>query len=281
MKFKASMGFIAVTALTLALIISGVIVPWIFYNDIFLCFILVLIVILGISASYSFEFHLFRLFTWSFFILAVIANIFWFFILEYSVQFYILYFFLYNLCIVFMYALFFIAMPAYANRYQHRYEIRSFKGYHIHENLYGILLVLFGLSQFLLSWLLLPNWYDSLNFWLYHFLLFFGTAWILVGAFLIGRDYNDLKDFRFIERQETRKIDPNFIFRESYYRIGKLGIIFSLFGLIFFFQNELWGRLFGFSNSSFFILLGLILTILGALMFGINSSYFAKKTQTL
>jgi Ca2+/Na+ antiporter len=279
MNFKASMGFFAVTALTLALIIGGIIAPWLVYNDIFLCFLLVLIVVLSISAAYSIEFHLFRLLTWTFFVLAVIANIFWFFVLEYSVQFYILYFFLYNLCIIFLYTLLFIIMPSYANRYQHRYEISSFKGYHIHENLYGILIVLFGLAQFLLSWLLLPNWHDPLIFWLDHFLLFFGTACIIVGAFLIGRDYNDLKDLRFIERQATRKMDPNFTIRANYYHLGKLGIIFNLFGLMFFFQSELWGSLFGFPNSALFILFGLILTILGASMFGMNSSYFAKKTQ--
>jgi len=279
MNFRASFGCLAVAALTVALIISGIIIPWLFYNNIFLCFILVLIVVLSISAAYSIEFHLFRLLTWILFALAVIANIFWFFILEFSVQFYILYFFLYNLCIVFMYALFFIAMPSYANRYQHRYEISSLKGYHIHENLYGILFVLFGLAQFLLSWLLLPSWYDSLSFWLYHFLLFFGTACIIVGAFLIGRDYIDLKDFRFIERQETRKMDPNFIIRANYYRIGKIGIIINLFGLIFFFQNKLWGSVFGVSNSFLFIVFGFALIILGAFMFGINSSYFAKKSS--
>lgn len=281
MNFRASWGCMAVAILTLALIISGIIAPWLLYNNIFLGFILVLIVVLSISAAYSIGFHLFRLLTWIFFALAVVVNIFWFFILEYSVQFYILYFFLYNLCIVFMYALLFIIMPSYANRYQHRYEISSFKGYHIHENLYGIFIVLFGLAQFLLSWLLIPNWHDPLIFWLDHLLLFFGTACIIFDAFLIGRDYNDLKDFRFIERQETRKMDPNFIIRVNYYRIGKLGITVNLFGLIFFFQSELWGNLFGVSNSFLFILLGLILTILGALMFGLNSSYFAKKTRDI
>ena len=215
MNFRASWGCLAVAALTLALIISGIVAPWLFYNNIFLCFILVLIVVLSISASYSIGFHLFKLLTWIFFALAVIANIFWFFILDFSVQFYILYFFLYNLCITFMFALLFIIMPFYANRYQHKYEVSSFKGYHIHENLYGIFIVLFGLAQFLLSWLLFPNWSDPLNFWLYHFLLFFGTACIVVGAFLIGRDYTDLKIFRFIERQDTRKMDPDFIIRAN------------------------------------------------------------------
>jgi hypothetical protein len=176
-----------------------------------------------------------------------------------------------------MYALLFIVMPSYANRYQHKYELSSIKGYHIHENIYGIIFVLFGLFQFILSWLL-PNPADPLNFWLYHFFLFFGTACTIVGAFLIGRDYTDLLHFRFIERRDPQEINLDFTIREHYYRIGKFGIVLTLFGLIFFFHHELWGQLF-FSNPFFFTILGLVLIISGALIFGINFTYFAKKVE--
>lgn len=246
-------------------------------SDFFFGLILLLITILGIIATFSIELTKFKVLTFGIFIAASITNIFWFFILEYSYQLYIFHFTITNLCFIFVYALFFYLLPYYAIKYQERYEQSSIRGYHIHEGAYGILLILLGFIGFLIG--IWRTQIIILDFFKYHIFLFLGTAMIILGAFLFGRDFNDVRQLKFIESMNKRVLDPNFNDRVKYHQIGKYGIVFTLLGINFFFQNKLWGILF--IDRALFIIFGMVLIILGAIFGGLNPTYFAKKTKIL
>ncbi len=261
--------------LTLGMIFYGLFYLEMFYHPLFFSSLLVSFTFLGILAPFSFKFQNLKIITFLIFITGLIANIFWFFIVEFS---YLLFFSICNLNFTFIYALFFVLMPHYAIKYQGKYEQQHIRGYHIHENIYGFLFILIGFLLNLIGWW--PTNIPLLDFVKYHILLYLGTAFIILGGFLIGRDYHDLKQLRFIERIETQALDPNFNIRHKYYRISPSGIVFTLFGIIFLFNRTVLGYLSPF-NENLFIVVGFGLIIIGGIIGGLNPTYFAKKTKVL
>lgn len=103
---------------------------------------------------------------------------------------------------------------------------------------------------------------------------------MILGAFFIGRDYRDALKLKFIERLDTRILDPNFNIRQKFYRTSPFGIVFTLFGISVLIQNRLLSELFLFDRS-IFITAGFILIILGGIISGLNPTFFAKKAHIL
>ncbi|HUY01551.1 MAG TPA: hypothetical protein VMV49_18450 [Candidatus Deferrimicrobium sp.] len=267
MAIRWGLGITA--SLTIVFLIFGIILPWIQEYSFYLYISLLLITVVGIFAAFSFQLKSLKRITALIFAIASVSNIFWFCIAAYPLS---IYFFSCNLCYIFIYALFFELLIYYSLKYQEKFEHTAIKGYHIHENTYGLLFIFLGfLSFFIGQW---PIKSDLFFFFKYHVLLFFGTALLILGAFLIGRDYKDLKKLKFVEKLETRRIDPNFNSRKKYYHIGPTGLILVLFGICFLFQHKLLGSFF---SSTFFVILGVFLILLGAIFGGINPTFFIKK----
>jgi len=270
-----SLGLIGV--IVLGLLSFGFFAPELFFDDVFLAFVLSLFIVIGVIASYVYNFKLFKKITGIVFGIALVVNIFWFLILEYSAQFYIIYFSLCNLCFVFVYALLYHLLPLYAIKFQQKYETSTVRGYHIHENTYGIMfLVLGGFGVFLSGF---TTNIALLDFLIYHILLYLGTAIIILGAFLIGRDYNDILKLKFIQKREAIEIDPDFNVRKKLYHGGKFGIVLIILGVVFLFQNRIWAEFY--LNPSLFMIIGLVLIVLGSFLGGVNPTYFAKKANIL
>ncbi len=267
-------GFRISGVISITMIFIGVIFPELFFNITYFCAITIIITILGILALYCFQFTHLKKIALIIFITSAIIVFIWYFLFEFS---YVIFFSICNFCYIFVFALFLLLVPYYAIKYQTKFEGSAIKGYHIHENFYGFLFIFIGILMVFSIW-----WYTNIyiiDFVKYHASLYLGAAFIILGAFLVGRDLNDVKNFRFIEKLASRTIDPNFNLREKYYQLGKFGIIFTLFGIIFLFQNKLWGALF--YDSSLFIGIGLALTIIGSFFQGLNPTYFAKKANIL
>ncbi len=264
--------FGALVLATLGLIYFGVITP-LGHTNYYWATLILLCTSLGILAPFSLKFTIFQIITWIIFATAMLANFFWFFVSTFN---YVLYYSISNLSIMFIYALFFTLMPVYAIKFQGKYERSSIRGYHVHENLIGILLIVSGPFCVFTGWW----WWEidawGINFLKLHLLLYFGVFCIILGGFLIGRDHKDIIKLKFIEKVEARRVNPDFNNRKKFYRISPFGIAFVLFGINLLFHNWFWSELF-FFKEYFFITMGFILIICGAIIGGLNPSYFANK----
>ena len=211
---------------------------------------------------------------WIIFVIALCGNVIWFFIVTYS---YVLFFFACNLCFMFIYALFFVQMPYYAVKYQDKFEQTAIGGYHLHENFYGVLLILLGMVMFFIYWWL-PIGHEALRFIIYHVARYFGVFCIMLGGFLIGRDYRYTLKFKFIEKTEGRVLDPNFNRREKFYHISQVGIVSCLIGISILLENSFLATAFSL-DQYWFITLGMGLIIVGAILSGLNPTYFAQRVN--
>ncbi len=262
------------TFILVIFLVTGVYDPFFFPYDTYLLLMLLLSTITGILAPFLLKVRSYKIIAWCIFAGASIASIFWFIITEFS---YVLFFTLCNLSFIFMYSLFFIMIPFYAIKYQGKFEQSSVRGYHIHENTYGILLILLGFLSYYLAF----EWHisiDPLDFLKTHILIFFTVFTIILGGFLIGRDYQDVLQLVFIEKNATRKLDPEFNKREGFYRTSPFGLVFILVGIIFLLNKWFWIGIFPL-DKPFFAVIGFVLIIFGAIVGGLNPTYFAKKAD--
>lgn len=270
------LGFGSLTIGTGVLVIYELYYPRVIPGDLIFSLILLFSILLGISAPFIFRMRNIKILAWSIFLLALIANCIWYFWTTYPL---ILFYTVCNLCFMFIYGLFFIQMPYFAIKYQSKFEQTSIRGYHLHEHFYGVLLIILGISCIFFVWVI-PIEIGLLRFFMTHILTYFSIFCVILGGFLIGRDYRDLKEFKFIESIKNRVLDPNFNQREHFYHLSQFGIIFTLFGISFVTQHQFLEHLF--ILDRFFIMgIGLGLIIFGAILSGLNPTYFAKKTDIL
>lgn len=270
------LGFGSLVFLIPVLVILGTLYPETYSNDYSLGTILVSSTLLATLSPFLFHLKEFKIIAWSIFTVASIANVLWFFVIRYS---YIFYFSLSILAFMFIYSLFIISLPYYAVKYQGKYEQSSIRGYHIHENTYGILIILLGFTCVFIAWWWHIN-IELLDFLKYHLFGYFGVFSMIFGGFLLGRDYQDVKRLLFIEKQANRELDPTFNIREKFYRTSQVGLGLTLFGINMLFQSGLLGNLF-LVHRDLFRIFGFILIITGAILSGLNPTYFAKKAKVL
>ncbi|NVM55796.1 MAG: hypothetical protein HWN66_19000 [Candidatus Helarchaeota archaeon] len=119
-----------------------------------------------------------------------------------------------------------------------------------------------------------------MNFLKTHLFLYFGIFSIILGGFFIGRDYRDVKRLLFIEKMETRRLNLDFNIREKFFRISQFGLPLTLLGINILFQNWVFSEIFLF-HRSLVITVGFVLIIFGAIIGGLNSTYFAKKANSV
>ena len=233
--------------------------------------------LLAIMAPFSLPSKAFQIVTWIIFAIGMVSNFFWFFISTFSVVFYNT---INILSIMFIYALFFRLMPIYATKHQGKYEKSAVRGYHIHENAFGIILIVLGFICVFTGWWWWQINHWGLNFLKEHLLQFFGLFCMILGGFLIGRDYRDFLKSKFIEKLKNHELNPDFNNREKFYRISPFGIVFILFGLFFLSYNWILSNLFAF-DKYLSIIIGFILIICGSILGGLNPTYFAKRGTNL
>ena len=232
-------GFGSLAVLIAGLVIFGILDPEFYSNDYSFFTISISATLLSFISPFLFRLKEFKIIAWTIFTIASIANIIWFIPIKYS---YILYFTLCILAVMFIYSLFVISLPYYAVKHQGKYEQSSIRGYHIHENLYGIFIILLGLACVSLAW-----WWrieiELINFLKTHLLGYFGIFSMIFGGFLVGRDYRDVTRLLFIEKDANRKLDPTFNIRDKFYRTSLVGICIILFGANMLFRSWEWGHL--------------------------------------
>ncbi|MHA1267625.1 MAG: hypothetical protein ACTSRS_20480 [Candidatus Helarchaeota archaeon] len=258
---------------TFTFIILSLFLIDLFSDDLFI-FLFLLSTSIGILAPFVFSYSRYKVVAWGIFIIASIINFIWFFITRFP---FVLYFLICHLCFMFIYGLFFIQLPLYALKYQERFEQSSIKGYHLHENFYGIVMIFIG-STTLFGYRWLPPFNELFTFLMSHLLTYFGIFSIILGGFLIGRDYQDVLKFKFIEKIQTRKLDPTFNIRTTFYHTSPFSIILILFGINFIVAPELMEIFLSlnFDQSKF---IGLLIILIGSILSGLNPTYFANKTR--
>ncbi|MHA1130842.1 MAG: hypothetical protein ACTSQQ_08535 [Candidatus Helarchaeota archaeon] len=260
------------TIFTDIIVILGILIPEFYNSSLYFCMLLFLITSIGVFAFYSLQYRHLKYLTIVICGISTIAVLFWFLLFRYP---FLLFFTIVNLCYIFVYSLFFTLIPYYATKLHEKYENSNIRGYHIHENTYGLLFITLGLLMVCSIW-----WQTNivlLDFLKYHLFLYLGTAFVIIGAFLFGRDYQDVKKKRFIQKIENQIKDSHFHVRKNYYQLCKSGIIFTLFGITFLFEYKIWANLT--LDRTIFIIIGFIFIISGAIMSGINPTYFTEKIQ--
>ena len=135
-------SFISIAISVVVLVILGIIFPELWKNYLYLCIILIPLAIFAIIAPFSLHIKQFKSGAFGILLITIVFEIIYIFIWNYSS---IIFYTLTALCVTFSYSFFLTILPSQASKYRENYEQSSIKGYHIHENTFGILLAYINL----------------------------------------------------------------------------------------------------------------------------------------